>query len=219
MSLLVGGRHLGKGTGSAARMSVRLDGREIDSWTVEAARPSFLKFLSVPAGGLKGDGLWAMLEIAAVAADTGKPTGIVDVEQFDAQDPATPMLAFGDGWQEPEHNPATGMSWRWASARSVLHVSSTERDVELQIVGESPSRYFVRPSRVVVSAGRHQIMSAGVATDFAWTTRVPAAALRDSDGTITIETDQVFKPADRGQGADRRDLGLRIYFVKIRPAS
>ena len=217
--LLVGGRHLGKGAGLAARVSVRIDGREIDAWSVDAARPSYLKFLRVPAGGLKGDGLWATLEIAAVAADTGKPTGIVDVEQFDAQDPATPMLAFGDGWQEPEHNPATGMSWRWASGRSTLHVSTTDRDIELQIVGESPARYFVRPSRVVVTAGARQIMSVGVASDFAWTTRVPAAALRGSGGTITIETDQVFKPADRGQSADRRDLGLRIYSVKVRPVS
>jgi hypothetical protein len=217
--LLVGGRHLGKGAGPAARVWVRIDGREIDAWRVDAARPSYLKFLRVPSGGLKGDGLWATLEIAAAAADTGKPTGIVDVEQFDAQDPATPMIAFGDGWQEPEHNPATGMSWRWASGRSTLHVSSTDRDIELQIVGESPARYFPRPSRVVVTAGTHQIMSVGVASDFAWTTRVPAAALRDSGGTITIETDQAFKPADRGQSADRRDLGLRIYYVKIRPVS
>jgi hypothetical protein len=219
VALLVGGRHLGSGTGAAARMSVRIDGREIESWTVEAARPSFLKFLRVPAGGLTGDGLWATLEVSAVATATGKPTGIVDVEQFDAQDPATPILAFGDGWYEPEYNPSTGMSWRWASGRSTLHVSSTDRDVELQIVGESSTRYFPRPSRVVVSAGRHQIMSAGVASDFAWTSRVPASALRDSGGTITIETDQVYKPVDRGQGADRRELGLRIYYVKIRPAS
>lgn len=218
-ALLVGGRHLGTGSGPAAQMSVRIDGRELESWTVEAARPSFLKFLRVPAGGLRGDGLWATLEISAVEADTGTPTGIVAVEQFDAQDPGVPLLAFGDGWQEPEHNPATGMSWRWASGRSTLHVSSTDRDVELQIVGEAPSRYFVRPSRVVISAGRHQIMSVGVASDFAWTSRVPASALRGSGGTITIETDQVFKPADRGQGADRRDLGLRIYDVRIRPVS
>jgi len=58
-----------------------------------------------------------------------------------------------------------------------------------------------------------------VASDFAWTIRVPAASLRDSGGTLTIQTDQVFKPADRGQSADRRDLGLRIYSVKVRPVS
>ena len=47
-----------------------------------------------------------------------------------------------------------------------------------------------------------------------------AAALRESGGAITIETDQVFRPADRGQGADRRALGLRIYRARLlTPAS
>jgi hypothetical protein len=219
VALVVGGRHLGVGAGPSARMTVRIDGREIASWVVEAARPSFLEFLRIPAPGLRGPGPWATLEIAAVATDTGAPTGIVDVEQFDAQDPATPMLAFGDGWQEPEYNPSTGLSWRWASARSTLHVSSTDHDVELQIVGESPVRYFARPSRVVVTAGSRQILRQDVGSDFAWTARVSAASLRDSGGTITVETDQTFRPADRGQGADRRDLGLRIYAVRIRPVS
>jgi len=217
--IMIGGRHLGAGAGPSARVSVRIDGRDLDAWMVEPATPSFLKFFVLPPGALEGEGLWARLEIAAAATDTGTPTGIVDVEQFDAQDPATPMLAFGEGWQEPEHNPSTGLSWRWASGRSTLYVSSADRDLELRMVGESPARYFVRPSRVVVTAGRHQIMSLGVSSDFAWTTRVPASALRDSGGTITIETDQVFKPMDRGQGADRRDLGLRIYSVTVRPIS
>jgi hypothetical protein len=217
--LMVGGRHLGSGGGPSARVSARIDGVELDAWTVEPARPSFLKFFILPPGALEGAGAWATLEIAAATVDGGAPTGIVAIEQFDAQDPETPILAFGDGWQEPEYNPSTGLSWRWASGRSTLHVSSADRDVEVQIVGESPARYFVRPSRVVVSAGSRQMLSVGVADDFAWTVRVPASALRDSGGTITIETDQVFKPADRGQGADRRDLGLRIYSVKVTPVS
>jgi len=49
--------------------------------------------------------------------------------------------------------------------------------------------------------------------------RVPASALRASGGAITIETDQVFRPADRGQGADRRELGLRVYLVTLKPVS
>jgi hypothetical protein len=101
----------------------------------------------------------------------------------------------------------------------VLRVAGAGRDVELQIVGESPRRYFGRPSRVTATAGRAQLFSVEAASDFAWSFRVPAAALAASGGTITIETDQVFRPADRGQGADRRALGLRVYAVKLKPAS
>ena len=91
--------------------------------------------------------------------------------------------------------------------------------MELQIVGESPRRYFDRPSRVRASAGGAQLLSAEAGSDFAWSVRVPASALRASGGAITIETDQVFRPADRGQGADRRELGLRVYLVTLKPVS
>jgi hypothetical protein len=64
-----------------------------------------------------------------------------------------------------------------------------------------------------------QLWSVEAGSDFGWSFRVPAAALETSGGAITIETDQFFRPADRGQGADRRALGLRIYQVKVRPVS
>jgi hypothetical protein len=98
-------------------------------------------------------------------------------------------------------------------------VSTTDRDVELQIVGESPRRYFDRPSRVVATAGATKLWSLDVADDFAWVFRIPASALKDSNGTVTIETNQFYRPADRGQGADHRALGLRIYVAAITPAS
>jgi hypothetical protein len=64
-----------------------------------------------------------------------------------------------------------------------------------------------------------QLWSIEAGSDFGWSFRVPASALEASGGAITIETDQFFRPADRGQGADRRALGLRIYQVKIKPVS
>ena len=100
-----------------------------------------------------------------------------------------------------------------------MRSSVTDRDVELQMVGESPRRYFDRPSRVRASAGDAQLLSAEAGNDFAWSFRVPAAALTSSGGAITIETDQFFRPADRGQGADQRALGLRIYLVTLKPVS
>jgi outer membrane protein assembly factor BamB len=72
---------------------------------------------------------------------------------------------------------------------------------------------------VVGTAGGTQLWNIDAGSDFAWSFRVPAAALRSSGGVITIETDQFFRPADRGKGADKRALGLRVYLVKLRPAS
>jgi len=217
-SMMIGGRHLGSGSGPDARVSVRIDGREIETWTVAASAPSFLRFIPLPAGALACGAPWCVLEVQAAIAG-GAATELVAMDQFDLQAPDTPMLGFGEGWQEPEYEPARGLSWRWASERAVLRTSPTDRDVELQIVGESPRRYFDRPSRVAATAGGTQLWNIDAGSDFAWSFRVPAAALTSSGGAITIETDQFFRPADRGQGADRRALGLRIYLVKIKPAS
>lgn len=216
--VMIGGRHLGSGSGPAARVSLRIDGREIEHWIVPAATPSFLRFVPLPPGTLAGATPWSELEIRATT-DDGRATGIVSIDQFDLQPPTTPMLGFGDGWQEPEYAPAEGTSWRWASQKAVLRVSATDRDVELQVVGESPRRYFDRPSRVAATAGATQLWRLDAADDFAWSARVPASALQASNGTITIETSQFYRPADRGQGGDKRALGLRIFLVKLKPAS
>jgi hypothetical protein len=216
--VMVGGRHLGSGAGPTARVTLRIDGRDIESWDVPASAPSFLRFIPLPPGTLAAGALWSTLEIQAATED-GRNTGIVAIDQFDLQAPATPMLGFGEGWQEPELSTTQGLSWRWASRKSVLRVSAWSRDITLTLAGESPRRYFDRPSRVVIKAGAQPLQDASVADDFNWSLRVPAAALEASGGVITIETDQAFQPADRGQGADRRVLGLRIYLVKITPAS
>jgi hypothetical protein len=216
--LMIGGRHLGSGSGPEARVSVRIDGREIDNWAVPPSSPSFLRFIQLDSGTLEGTSPWCGLEIQATAAGGGN-TDIVAIDQFDLQAPDAPMLGFAEGWQEPEYANAQGLSWRWASGKALIRTPATDRDLELQIVGESPRRYFDRPSRVVVTAGGTPLFSADAGSDFAWSFKIPAAALQASGGAITIETNQVFRPADRGQGADRRELGLRIYLVKLTPAS
>jgi len=216
--LMVGGRHLGSGSGPEALVNVRIDGREIERWTVAPDAPSFLRFIPLPPGTLTGAAPWCELEIHAAVPD-GANAGIVAIDQFDLQAAGVPLLGFAEGWQEPEYEPARGISWRWASGKAVLQVSPSDRDVEMRIVGESPRRYFDRPSRVVATAGSTLIGNLDAGSDFAWVFRVPAAALQASGGAITIETDQFFRPADRGQGADKRALGLRIYLVKLKPVS
>jgi hypothetical protein len=216
--MMIGGRHLGSGSGPDAVVTLRVDGRDIERWTVTPAAPSFLRFVALPPGALTSAASWCVLEVQATVND-GTNAGVIAIDQFDLQAPGTPMLGFAEGWQEPEYAPLQGLSWRWASQKAVLRASTTDRDLELQLVGESPRRYFDRPSRVTATAGGTQLWNVDAGNDFAWSFRVPAAALRASGGAITIETDQFFRPAERGQGADRRALGLRIYQVKLKPAS
>jgi len=218
-TMMIGGRHLGVGAGPSARVDVTIDGREVDTWTVAPANDFYLRFVTLPAGSLAGDARYARLEVQARVIGGNARTGIVAIDQFDLQEPAAVMRGYDAGWYEPEYNPATGQTWRWASERAALRTATVDRDLDLQVTGESPMKSFARPSRVVVRAGSQSLFSNGVSADFAWSIRVPASALSQSGGLITIESDQSFRPADRGQNADQRTLALKIYSATLKPAS
>jgi hypothetical protein len=217
--MMIGGRHLGAAGDPDIAFTVRLDGREIDAWTASPASQFFLRFTDLPAGALAGSGRWLHLTVEARRTDNGQYAAQGAIEQFNLQNDAVPMVGFDKGWHELELNTPTGMLWRWTSERADLRIQPVGRDVVLEVTGESPMRSFVRPSRVVVRAGGREFMRTGVAADFAWSIDVPAAVLAASGGVVTIETDQVFRPADRRENADRRPLGLRILSVAVRPAS
>jgi hypothetical protein len=140
----------------------------------------------------------------------------VALEQFDLQSPGVPMIGAGSGWYEPEYNPRTSQAWRWMSERAVLWVRPLGRDVTLTLLGESPLRYFDGAPTVIVSAGPRELARFNPSSDFTQSIRVPADALAAADGRITISSDKMFVPADRGGPPDRRHLALRIYSYSVR---
>jgi hypothetical protein len=216
---MIGGRHLGRAGDPPVLFRVRIDGKDLAAWTATPSPAFFLRVLDLAAGALTGDGRFAILQVDATLADGSRPGGLAAIEQFDLQDAGVPMLGFEEGWQEPEYNFSQGRSWRWASGTSTLRITPGVGDITIHIAGEGSSPYFSRPSRVVVRAGSVELLRVGVADDFEWAIGVPAAALQQSHGIVTIETDQMFRPADRGLNADKRELGLRIYRVSLTPAS
>ena len=138
----------------------------------------------------------------------------VAIEQFDAAG-TRPIFAYGPGWLEQEFNPRTGARWRWLSERGELRFASRTPRLTLHVEGESPRRYFSKGSRLLVRAADRVIYDDVLTADFALDLPVP-----DGIEVVTLETDQVFQPADRTRGSeDRRHLGLRIFKVEVRPVS
>lgn len=217
--LMVGGRHLGQPGDPDLAFTLKIDGRAIDSWLASPAEPFFLRFTSLPAGSLERDERWAWLTIEARRTDTGEYSAFGAIEQFDLQDEGTLVLGYGTGWHELELSPRTGVLWRWTSRRAELHIRPAASDLSLQLVGEVLEDQFPDPSAVVVRAGERELLRTPAAGHFAWSVRVPADALAASGGVVTIETNQVFRPADRRENADRRPLGLRVFRASVRPVS
>ena len=80
---------------------------------------------------------------------------------------------------------------------------------------ESPLRYFDEPPLVRARAGSTELASTVIGQSGEWSFDVPAGVLAASAGTITIETDRTFVPAEVAGGADQRRLGLRVFAFHV----
>jgi hypothetical protein len=209
VTMIVGGRNLG--VSSSSRVKLAVAGQPADEWV--AAPGFFLRLIqlpSMPAGG--GD--YVNVSIAADTQDLA-------IEQFDVAPRDHVVFGFGAGWHEQEYDSRTGRRWRWLSERGELRVRSVSGPLTLRIEGESPRNYYPRPSRLLVRLGDSVLLDEKLSSDFSVTATIPPQR-GDPAGVhqITLETDQVFAPADRSRrSADRRHLGLRIFNVRLVPAS
>jgi len=198
-TLLVGGRNFESAPRSIA---LTLDASSLDEWTV--APGFFLRFAKLPPGQSPD---YAKLTVRVA------PSSRVAIEQFDAS-AARPILGYGDGWQEPEYNPQTGLRWRWMSEKGELKVRSPKPGAQLHVEGESPRRYFPRGSRLIVRAADRVVFDRTLDDDFAIDVPIP-----DGAESLILETDQFYAPADRSRpwrkSTDLRHLGLRIYRCEI----
>jgi len=214
--LLIGGRDLEVSETPAAVVSVQLDGRPLDQFTVTRVTPWFARWIDLPVGIPSGPTPYARLVVRATSAVAGRPAPAIGLEQFDAVQHGTPMFALADGWYELEEDPATGRMWRWTSARSTIEVKDWGPTVALTLVGESPLRYFNQPPTVIIRAGEREVGRFFPPADFNRTIDIPAAALEASSGRISIETSLTFSPAERHESQDQRWLGLRLYSIQVR---
>lgn len=217
LRVLVGGRHVGGPRAPAVRLSVSLDGRWLDSWVVDRSRPAFVRWMTLPPASAEG-GPYATLTIAAEPAAPGfeaLPAGLVSLEQFDAAPDHDVMFAFDRGWFEREADVNRGVSWRWASDSATLDVRSPESDLLVELSGESPLRYFETAPVVRLLAGEREVARFTPSGDFRESLLVPAQAVADSGGRLTVRTDRAFVPAEKDESPDRRRLALRLFRVRV----
>jgi hypothetical protein len=212
--LMIGGRNM-DGSGRP-KLTVAIDTGSPDQRRLvdEVLQPgAFLRFARIPPA----------LEIAdtheyARVTVSGTDAAGVAIEQFDAS-ARRALFGFGDGWHEQELNPRTGARWRWLSERGELRLGSRSTGpLMLRVEGESPLKYFSRPSRLKIRSADQVVFDEALSSDF-------RRAVEIAPGTdrIVLETDQVYIPAERRSWwrrlGDRRHLGLRIFKVDLRPAS
>jgi hypothetical protein len=202
--LMIGGRNLDPVL--HPRVSVAIDGRLLDGFV--ALPGPFLRFIPLSFTGVASADAYATVTVQTT------PPARVAVEQFDASS-SRPMAGFGDGWHEQEFNPRDGRGWRWLSERGEVRIRTRTPRVVLHLEGESPRTYFPRASRLVVRSAGRVVYDQSLAADFS--IDIP---ITDAAESLTLETDQVFVPAERSRKSeDRRHLGLRIFKCELRSPS
>ena len=60
------------------------------------------------------------------------------------------VFGFGDGWNEQEYNPATGVLWRWTTDRSNIRVRAEGHALALTLRGEIEA---AKTSHIVIRVG------------------------------------------------------------------
>jgi hypothetical protein len=205
LTLLLGGRNLLPG-GAPAQVHVRLDDALVGAWT--AAPGFFLQMLSLPAA--LGPGDYAHLTIDSDSTELA-------IEQFDAQPSGNVVFGYGEGWNEQEYNPSTGVLWRWSTDRSVMRVRPEGHRLALTLRGEIEA---ASSSKVVVRAGGAAVAEFQVERTFSRTVLIPASVFTTPEADVTIETSAWYVPAEtRWRSADRRRLGLKLFECRLTPAS
>jgi hypothetical protein len=216
MNLLLAGIFLPGGGAPGAYLRLIVDDKVVDEWDASAATPSFLRTLSLPAGTFAGEGELARLVVAYGPADGSEHPVRVRLTHFELQPEGVMFYVPYEGWHEIEYNPLLQRRWRWASDHAETIVHHADKNLTLTIAGESPLRYFDRAPHILVRAGDRVLAREEPSSDFQFTVRVPSDALDAAGGRVTLETDEIFVPAERSENQDRRRLGLRIWNFELR---
>jgi hypothetical protein len=213
--LMIGGRHLGEVRDGAAAFELAVNGRVVDTWTLDPAKgPNFLRVLNLPAGIPRSSDPYTRLTVAAHATTAGRPTPPVAIRQFDVQPASGVIHAFGDGWYEDEYDNTTGLRWRWTSRRAELRIVPPQ-PVRVTIRAESPMKYLHAVPDVRMTAGGRTIAELHPAADFTWQVNVPRGDILRSNGIVALEIDRVFQQAPIAGAVDTRQLGLRVFELTV----
>jgi hypothetical protein len=208
-TLLIGGRNLGGPCGTSALLRATLDDTPLAEWTIPAGEP-FVFLTDLPSGVLDGPSGYAELRLHAVEASGSGSAVDVALEQFDIQSGSRPVLALAHGWYEPELEPMTGESWRWAGQRAVMIVRNFERDVVLNITADDPTRTLGRGIALQVRARDRVVANQHFDRRIQWAVPIPAGLIEQAGGTLTLISDAVFIPSRTQRNGDDRELSLRV---------
>ncbi len=205
VTLMVGGRNLADG-GPNARVQVTVDGAMV----LDESMPPGFFLRMIPIASTAGTGDYAEVRVVADQPQLA-------IEQFDAQPAGRVIYGFGEGWNEQEYNPATGVLWRWSSDKAALRVRAEGGGVVLTLRGEIEE---ASTSHVTIRADERIAAEFDVDRTFSRTVIIPKELVASPETVLTIESSAFYIPAEsKWRSQDRRTLGLKLVECFVSPVS
>lgn len=205
MTLMVGGRNLAD-AGPNARVQVTVDGVTV----LDESMPPGFFLRMIPIASTSGSGDYAEVRIVSDNPQLA-------IEQFDAQPTGRIVYGFGEGWNEQEYNPSTGVLWRWSSDKAALRVRAEGHGLALTLRGEIEE---ASTSHVTIRAGERVAAEFDVDRTFSRTVLIPKELVASEETVLTIESSAFYVPAEtKWRSQDRRRLGLKLVECALSPVS
>jgi hypothetical protein len=214
--LMIGGRNVSGPAGPSVRIDLSIGDALFDSWTVAPDPEMFFKMWQLPAGTLSAEEPYLRLEVRATPIGANATPFEVVYEQFDLQPVDSVVWGLDTDWYPEEYQEDIAVPWRWSGPTGTLRVHHAGRDVILRIRGEVPLAHLGGPPRLSVRTG-DRLITQTIVHDTAMDlqVRVPADALTESGGRLTVETDRSFVPDDVLHNGDGRRLGVRAFQIEL----
>jgi hypothetical protein len=214
--LVVGGRHVGQAGDPPVRIAIDIDGREVKGVSVSPEARHYAALIHLSPGQLQGEGPYATVIIRSTAlVATEKPVPVT-VEQFDYQPDTGTLFAFAAGWHEPELEPRSGETWRWASRQATLLIHRPHGTaVALDFSGGVPRHRRVVSSRIEVSAAG-RVVDAFIPGSSRFSRRIDVPVDAETcDIQITFDSNAALVPLALKQSADARELAFRAFDLEL----
>jgi hypothetical protein len=216
--LVVGGRHVGGLSDPPVRVIIEVNGHAVSTVFANAQDRRYVAAVHLRADQLAGDTPYATVTIRSTSLSAPAAVVPVTVEQFDYQPEEGVLFALAGGWHEPEQEPGTGLTWRWASRRATVRVHRRPgTTVELTLSGDVPTMSRARSAQIRVISGGRELDAFAGAPAFLRRVEVPSAPSDACDVEILIESTFSFVPYEEGESADRRELAFRAFNLDVLP--
>lgn len=133
------------------------------------------------------------------------------------------LPVYKEGWYDPEVvSDDVTKEWIWSQKEAEVAFVNPRRDAILYFHAQSPAADLGSPQQITLYLNNEPLDSWQCTSSGVFLRKIAIKKERlgqDNWIDIRIEVDKIFIPFEHGKGEDKRELGVRIYNLLLKPVS